>query len=119
MTLNQGNAGSAGNPTKADIATVYLWCEVWQCHSFRQIGCCCLLLVHDGFGVWCAARRLDVGRFLWPRGVPEGSAPMTLKQPRFDALVLGLLWQRLLVSLAVSDSVTLVELWSGRREPAP
>ena len=28
------------------------------------------LLVHDGFGVWCAARRLNQGRFLWPR---EGS----------------------------------------------
>ena len=53
------------------------------------------LLVHDGFGVWCAARRLNVGRFAWPRGVPEGSAPMTLTQPQFDALVLGLPWQRL------------------------
>ena len=53
------------------------------------------LLVHDGFGVWCAARRLNVGRFTWPRGGPEGSAPMTLTQPQFDALVLGLPWQRL------------------------
>jgi transposase len=25
------------------------------------------LLVHDGFGVWCAARRLNAGRFAWPR----------------------------------------------------
>ena len=24
------------------------------------------LLVHDGFGVWCAARRLNEGRFIWP-----------------------------------------------------
>ena len=24
------------------------------------------LLVHDGFGVWCAARRLNAGRFVWP-----------------------------------------------------
>ena len=24
------------------------------------------LLVHDGFGVWCAARRLNTGHFLWP-----------------------------------------------------
>ena len=53
------------------------------------------MIVHDGFGVWCAARRLNVGRFVWPRGVPEGSAPMTLTQPQFDALVLGLPWQRL------------------------
>src|SRR6187431_2565688 len=25
------------------------------------------LLVHDGFGVWCAARRLNAGHFAWPR----------------------------------------------------
>ena len=24
------------------------------------------LLVHDGFGVWCAARRLNAGHFAWP-----------------------------------------------------
>ena len=53
------------------------------------------LLVHDGFGVWGAARRLNAGRFVWPRDVPPGSAPMTLTQPQFDALVLGLPWQRL------------------------
>ena len=53
------------------------------------------LLVHDGLGVWCAARRLNEGRFVWRRGLPEGSAPMTLTQPQFDALVLGLPWQRL------------------------
>ncbi len=53
------------------------------------------LLVHDGFGVWCAARRLNDGRFVWPREALAGSAPMTLTQPQFDALVLGLPWQRL------------------------
>ena len=53
------------------------------------------LLVYDGFGVWCAARHLNVGSFVWPRGVPEVSAPMTLMQPQFDALVLGPPWQRL------------------------
>jgi transposase len=52
------------------------------------------LLVHDGFGVWCAARRLNQGRFVWPR--PSASAsPLTLTQAQFDALVLGLPWQRL------------------------
>jgi len=50
------------------------------------------LLVHDGFGVWCAARRLNQGRFLWPR---DGSAAASLTQAQFDALVLGLPWQRL------------------------
>ena len=61
------------------------------------------LLVHDGFGVWCAARRLNAGRFEWPREVGAGglaadlaaTAPMTLTQQQFDALVLGLPWQRL------------------------
>ena len=57
------------------------------------------LLVHDGFGVWCAARQLNVGRFVWPRqaGTTEGAGakPMTLTQQQFDALVLGLPWQRL------------------------
>ena len=53
------------------------------------------LLVHDGFGVWCAARRLNSGRFVWPRQVPPEGGPMTLTPPEFDALVLGLPWQRL------------------------
>jgi transposase len=25
------------------------------------------LLVHDGFGVWCATRRLNQGKFTWPK----------------------------------------------------
>jgi transposase len=53
------------------------------------------LLVHDGFGVWCAARRLNQGRFAWPREVASSATPMTLTQQQFDALVLGLPWQRL------------------------
>ena len=53
------------------------------------------LLVHDGFGVWCAARRLNKGSFEWPRGTPSGAAPVTLSVDQFNALVLGLPWQRL------------------------
>jgi transposase len=57
------------------------------------------LLVHDGFGVWCAARRLNAGRFEWPRqgtllSTPQAT-PLSLTQPQFDALVLGLPWQKL------------------------
>ena len=46
------------------------------------------LLVHDGFGVWCAARRLNAGHFAWPR---EAASMPT----QFDALIVGLPWQRL------------------------
>ena len=53
------------------------------------------LLVHDGFGVWCAARRLNKGSFEWPRGTAAGTAPLTLTNDQFNALVLGLPWQRL------------------------
>ncbi len=61
------------------------------------------LLVHDGFGVWCAARRLNIGGFVWPRHIDSSSpsaspslAPtLTLTKEQFDALALGLPWQRL------------------------
>nr|WP_259375332.1 IS66 family insertion sequence element accessory protein TnpB [Rubrivivax gelatinosus] len=48
------------------------------------------VLVHDGIGVWLAARRLNSGRFVWPR---DGST-LSISRPQFDALVLGLPWQR-------------------------
>ncbi len=48
------------------------------------------VLVHDGIGVWLAARRLNQGRFIWPR---EGADSVTLTRAQFDALVLGLPWQ--------------------------
>lgn len=53
------------------------------------------LLVHDGFGVWCAARRLNKGSFEWPRSGAVDAAPLPLTKDQFDALVLGLPWQRL------------------------
>ena len=40
-------------------------------------------LVHDGIGVWPAARRLNAGRFVWPK---DGST-LTLTRPQMDALV--------------------------------
>lgn len=51
------------------------------------------LVLHDGFGVWCATRRLNQGRFVWPGGT-SGTLP-ALTQAQFEALVLGLPWQRL------------------------
>ncbi len=52
------------------------------------------MLVHDGFGAWCATRRLNAGRFVWPREI-DTATPMALSQAQFDALVVGLPWQRL------------------------
>lgn len=49
------------------------------------------VLVHDGIGVWLAARRLNAGRFVWPR---ESGATLSITRAQFDALVLGLPWQR-------------------------
>jgi transposase len=53
------------------------------------------LLVHDGFGVWCAARRLNAGHFVWVAGRGQAPAALELSRAQFDALVLGLPWQRL------------------------
>lgn len=50
------------------------------------------VLVHDGIGVWLAARRLNAGKFVWP---VEGANTLSLSRMQFDALVLGLAWQRL------------------------
>jgi transposase len=50
------------------------------------------VLVHDGIGVWLVARRLHQGKFVWPR---DAASTLTLSRAQFDALVLGLPWQRL------------------------
>jgi transposase len=50
------------------------------------------VLVHDGIGVWLAARRLHSGKFVWPR---DSGATLTLTHAQLDALVLGLPWQRI------------------------
>ncbi|HKW83134.1 MAG TPA: IS66 family insertion sequence element accessory protein TnpB [Burkholderiaceae bacterium] len=53
------------------------------------------LLVHDGFGIWCAARRLNAGRFAWLAATSSGPPSLSLTRAQFDALILGLPWQRL------------------------
>ncbi|CAN5885900.1 IS66 family insertion sequence element accessory protein TnpB [soil metagenome] len=50
------------------------------------------VLVHDGIGVWLAARRLNSGKFIWPK---DAAATASLTRAQFDALVLGLPWQRI------------------------
>jgi transposase len=49
------------------------------------------VLVHDGIGVWLAARRLNSGRFVWPK---DGMT-LSLTAQQLNALVLGLPWQRI------------------------
>ena len=50
------------------------------------------VLVHDSIGVWLAARRLNSGKLVLPR---DAASPASLSDAQFDALVLGLPWQRL------------------------
>ncbi len=49
------------------------------------------VLVHDGVGLWLAARRLHAGKFNWASS-PQPSLPISTTQ--LGALVLGLPWQR-------------------------
>ena len=51
------------------------------------------VLVHDGIGIWLAARRLHQGKFVWPRS--DTMAQVTLSRAQLDALVLGLPWARI------------------------
>ncbi|WP_454256867.1 IS66 family insertion sequence element accessory protein TnpB [Pseudoxanthomonas mexicana] len=41
-------------------------------------------------GVWPAARRLNSGKFVWPR---DAATTATLSRTQFDVLVLGLPWK--------------------------
>jgi transposase len=52
------------------------------------------VLVHDGIGIWLAARRLNEGQFVWPYA---GSEPKqhVLTQEQLAGLVVGLPWQRI------------------------
>ena len=50
------------------------------------------VLVHDGIGVWLAARRLNQGKFVWPK---DAAGTLALTRAQLDALVLGLPWQRI------------------------
>ena len=57
------------------------------------------VLVHDGIGVWLAARRLNSGKFVWPR---DAASTASLTRAQCDALVLGLPWQRLGKAAAIT-----------------
>lgn len=57
------------------------------------------VLVHDGVGIWLAARRLHQGKFIW---VDKDTANCQLEHIQLDALVLGLPWQRMGSAGAIS-----------------
>lgn len=56
------------------------------------------VLVHDGLGIWMAARRLHQGSFVWPSA---GSTTAQLTRAQFDALAVGLPWQRMAQAITV------------------
>lgn len=51
------------------------------------------VLVHDGIGIWLAARRLHQGKFVWLS--KDGRSQVGLSRAQLDALVLGLPWSRI------------------------
>jgi transposase len=51
------------------------------------------VLVHDGFGLWLTARRLNRGRFAW--GDKTHGARTALSAEQLRALLIGLPWQGL------------------------
>ena len=52
------------------------------------------VIVHDGFGVWLCSRRLHKGSFTWGKKAVLGTT-VTLSTEQFNALIVGLPWQRL------------------------
>jgi transposase len=49
------------------------------------------VLVHDGVGLWLAARRLHRGHFTWSRSLEPREA---ISAAQLTALALGLAWER-------------------------
>jgi transposase len=51
------------------------------------------VLVHDGFGLWLASRRLHQGKFVWARSWQGDQVELNAEQ--LQALVVGLPWQQI------------------------
>jgi transposase len=76
----------------ARVVNVFGAAKVHHAYCFaNRRGTRLKVLVHDGFGVWLAARRLNQGRFVWS----AHGATASLSQEQLAALVVGLPWQRL------------------------
>ncbi|MEE9927329.1 IS66 family insertion sequence element accessory protein TnpB [Microvirgula aerodenitrificans] len=57
------------------------------------------VLVHDGIGVWLAARRLHRGKFVWAD--TDLGPHLALEPEQWQALVLGLPWQQVAGTISV------------------
>ena len=58
------------------------------------------VLVHDGFGLWLAARRLHQGHFIRPQ--TWQSHPLELSTEQLQALVVGLPWKQVGIDQAIT-----------------
>jgi len=78
----------------AQVISVFGAAQLHHAYLFaNQRGTRMKVLVHDGQGVWLLARRLHQGRFVWPQG--DVAEHVRLNAAQWQALVLGLPWQRL------------------------
>jgi len=69
------------------------------CFANRRANCM-RVLVHDGIGVWLAARRLNRGKFVWADALRGPHIAVDSEQ--WQALVLGLPWQHVGAAGAIS-----------------
>jgi len=77
------------------IITVFGAAQAHHAYLFANRGANRMkVIVHDGFGVWLCSRRLHKGSFTWVKGAELGSS-VTLSTEQFNALIVGLPWQRL------------------------
>jgi transposase len=78
--------------TRAEVVRVFGEAKPHHAYLFaNQRGNRLKVLVHDGYGIWLANRRLNQGRFQ----LRPGDGSVTLTRSQFDALILGLPWERL------------------------
>jgi transposase len=58
------------------------------------------VLVYDGSGIWLCTRRLQSGRFVWPR---DASGQISISESQLRWLVAGAPWQHLNNPVAITN----------------
>lgn len=77
----------------ARVVRVFGSAQPHQAYCFANRGATRVkVLMHDGIGIWLAARRLNRGRFTWMS--PEMGNQACIDAEQWQALALGLPWQR-------------------------